>query len=809
MSKSVLSALNENKCGRDLIVLSSILDVLNSPSMLKTIPTSLKKSEGDFMTLLNVMNEILLIKKSVPAQQFKLSKICQAKNLIAIAHILKQALRRYTNLEKLFNLSSKYREKAQISSNDWVSIAKSLLNGYRENVFVSMRELQGKTHLFTRYSPPKQDVAVLDLQSTLSRPITSSPVSLVLARDVRFSSSKRAEAVLLFVGEIKSQWIDYTFQRTIKLNEVEETKLKSDNILSTAQHIFSNIKIQLNNHSLSLEGSAGSVLDAELDILRQLVVEMKFTLKNTFEPNKKDDHERMKRNLEGVSKMLSIFNPMKWRWDAEQQVEITVSNNEINDQCEITIEGRDSQNKLVKKELGSFIVWLTRCAVIRSPNAGVSPRILKPAMRKTCLDIEERISHVTDIKRTSNELWKSLNGSKATRETRMEVVAWIAVCKFDCRVEGGFVRDWIVGNYIARPKKDPSDWLEPGPNTKIPALNKDLVPSDLDCHLPSDKYFDIEKFLDNLHKYQIEYEVIREAWRYVLIIDKTAKTGPFTMDLIEPHIVVTQDRIDLDVSNLSLEKDYTKELGMRVDITSKSYSIELETIVDNIKNKRFQVLRPIDDFLQPRIDKMKSRGWTQLGQPMHVIPNPPPKYPAVLVPLHESTIAYITVLTKMKSSISDRVEVLSIVQIKNPSLEDAYLATKQLIAKQCKGENPNERELFHGTKNDGIDGIYKDGFDDQYCKERKWGRGAYFSDNPNVSHRYTEANSSDRTRIMYYNKVVLGKEFIIDEKDKDSISAGQGYHSTHGKCSDKPNDIEYIVRRHAQALPYLRITYRE
>ncbi|CAF5229190.1 unnamed protein product, partial [Rotaria magnacalcarata] len=129
-------------------------------------------------------------------------------------------------------------------------------------------------------------------------------------------------------------------------NEVEETKLKSDNILSTAQHIFSNIKIQLNNHSLSLEGSAGSVLDAELDILRQLVVEMKFTLKNTFEPNKKDDHERMKRNLEGVSKMLSIFNPMKWRWDAEQQVEITVSNNEINDQCEITIEGRDSQNKL-------------------------------------------------------------------------------------------------------------------------------------------------------------------------------------------------------------------------------------------------------------------------------------------------------------------------------------------------------------------------------------------------------------------------------------------------------------------------------
>ncbi|CAF4707231.1 unnamed protein product, partial [Rotaria magnacalcarata] len=65
---------------------------------------------------------------------------------------------------------------------------------------------------------------------------------------------------------------------------------------------------------------------------------------------------------------------------------------------------------------------------------------------------------------------------------------------------------------------------------------------------------------------------------------------------------------------------------MRVDITYKPYSIELETIVDNIKNKRFQVLRPVDKYVQPRIAKMESRGWTQLGKPMHVIPNPPPKY---------------------------------------------------------------------------------------------------------------------------------------------------------------------------------------
>jgi hypothetical protein len=349
--------------------------------------------------------------------------------------------------------------------------------------------------------------------------------------------------------------------------------------------------------------------------------------------------------------------------------------------------------------------------------SGVSPRILKPQIRKNCLDIEEKISHITDSKRTSIELWKNLKGSKATRETRMEVVAWIAVCKFDCRLEGGFIRDWIVGNYTARPAGDPSTWITYQPNkagTLIPYLNKDLIPSDLDCHLPSYKYFDIDKFLDELHKYQIQCKVFREEWRYILSFDENTKTGPFTMDLIEPHVALTHDRIDFDVSNLSLEKDYTKELGMRVDIQSKPYSIELEITVDNIKNKRFHILRPIDNSVEFRKKKMQNRGWTQLGQPMHVIPNPPPKYSVVLVPLPESTELYKSLVQQMRDYIGYQVQVLSIEQIKNPLLEDAYLSMKQIIAKQCLGQNPNERELFHGAKGEAIDGILNDGFDDRY-----------------------------------------------------------------------------------------------
>ncbi|CAF5025222.1 unnamed protein product, partial [Rotaria sp. Silwood1] len=202
------------------------------------------------------------------------------------------------------------------------------------------------------------------------RAITSSPVSLVIARDIRFSSSIRATAVLSFVGEIKSQWIAYSFKRQIKLNAAEEAKLNSDNILTNAKKAYLNVQIQLNNHILSLEGSAGSVLDAELDILQQLVVEMKFNLSNEYAPTVKTDYERMQRNLEGVSKMPSIFNPMKWRWEAQHQVKITVNNNNItNNECEITIEGRDSQNQFAYNEFRSFLGWLRNCAVIRHPNA--------------------------------------------------------------------------------------------------------------------------------------------------------------------------------------------------------------------------------------------------------------------------------------------------------------------------------------------------------------------------------------------------------------------------------------------------------
>jgi hypothetical protein len=369
MSKCVLAALNDYNCGRDLISLSSILSVLNTTNILKGLPQNIKSPDGDFMTLLNIMNEILLVKQSVSAKEFKLDRVCQAKGLTNIKHLIGQALRRYANLQKSFNLLKEFRQKAEKTSGKWELIAKSLLCGYQENVFVSMKELQDRIHQFMRYND-RNDIAVLDLQSTLTRPISQSPVSLILARDVRYLSVIRSTAILSFVGEIKPEWIEYHLKRQIDLNNEEENRLNTTNKYTNALSKFSNkINMALNNRTISLKGPAGAVLNAELHLRQEIIYEHTFNLENK-NPAGTALHQNLSRNLESVMKMTRIFNPLVWRWQSQKQVKITVNSDTAIKTCKITVIGRNSDINKVVEEFDSFLGWLQYCAVIRHPNGG-------------------------------------------------------------------------------------------------------------------------------------------------------------------------------------------------------------------------------------------------------------------------------------------------------------------------------------------------------------------------------------------------------------------------------------------------------
>ena len=70
-----------------------------------------------------------------------------------------------------------------------------------------------------------------------------------------------------------------------------------------------------------------------------------------------------------------------------------------------------------------------------------------------------------------------------------------------------------------------------------------------------------------------------------------------------------------------------------------------------LKINRFQILRPIDQFVKQRIDKMvEIRKWTQHGQPFSVVPNPHLKCHAVLVPLPKHSTLYEEISSQMKKN---------------------------------------------------------------------------------------------------------------------------------------------------------------
>jgi hypothetical protein len=368
MARCVLAALLNYDCGGDLICLASVLNVLNTTSILKYLPQRFKSSDGDLMTLLNVINEILLIKQSVPVRKFNLEYICEVKELGHVKNIIRQALKRYTILEKSFDLSDDYRIKAQIKSNNWKLIAKSLLTGYSNNVFVSKKHLQKRTHHFLRYNVTQDTVAILDSRSTLTRSINQSPVSLILARDILyFPTTIRLPAIISFLGEIKVDWLEHRLERQIKLNDAEYDHLK-DHRYSKVQSIFSkeDIEMNLKSNLITLTGKAGVVLRAEIYLLQELIIENKYNLDN----QNSIQNENLSRNLESVMKMIQIFRPMIWRWKTQKQIQIIIDNNTATKTCEIIIKGRDSQVQIARQEFDSFSSWLQNCAVIRHPNAG-------------------------------------------------------------------------------------------------------------------------------------------------------------------------------------------------------------------------------------------------------------------------------------------------------------------------------------------------------------------------------------------------------------------------------------------------------
>ena len=80
--------------------------------------------------------------------------------------------------------------------------------------------------------------------------------------------------------------------------------------------------------------------------------------------------------------------------------------------------------------------------------------------------------------------------------------------------------------------------------------------------------------------------------------------------------------------------------------------------------------------------------------------------------------------------------IISVFALKNCNWDKIYYGIYKIIQQNNNGD-ANERVLYHGTSKAGAEGILEGNFENAYFAAGKWGRGAYFADNPGMSHGYT------------------------------------------------------------------------
>ncbi|CAF1398862.1 unnamed protein product, partial [Didymodactylos carnosus] len=538
LTTSVYAALTKYKCGRDVILIASLLSTLNTSAIFQKLPARYHRlDEGDYMSLLVLMNDLINQTTSI-----------NSSDMTDIQHNLRRALCRLRVLESSINRGKVWHKESQISNGQWSVITQAFLDGYWENVYVSLSELQGRNRQYDRYNISLEDndsrkqTAILHKSTTI--PDDSYPL-LIFAKDTLCSTAVRSTCVLSFLGILKPEWLHGTVERPLNVTTSEMKTFQSSRKLSNN----GNVKCSTNDDQILIKGHGGDVLQAEQKIRQQLMKTYEFIFPDAEDLTK---HPKLKANIIIVLRDLSILLPMIWRWSNEKQAKIKLEKQPPSS-CKVIAQCREQDYRLIYAEFHSFVYWLTQCDSMQLKNSTRKPQLLTSRDP----DIERRINRITDTSLTWAHLKQAINDN--SRESRMDVVAWIAVCNYGCLLQGSYVRDRIVQNHIKRPKNpNPRTWVTFNQQIGLPQIVPDLVPADIDCHLPSGTYFDAQRFLDEMHRYEFEVEVFRNHWRYVLLFDRNVPTGPFTMNLIEPHVALTHNRLDFDGNSLYVERKKTK-----------------------------------------------------------------------------------------------------------------------------------------------------------------------------------------------------------------------------------------------------------
>jgi hypothetical protein len=390
----------------------------------------------------------------------------------------------------------------------------------------------------------------------------------------------------------------------------------------------------------------------------------------------------------------------------------------------------------------------------------------------------------------------------------MEVVANIALGQdFECKLTGGFVRDWVVRGEVQRPAtaKAPKDWVvksAPGQYTKYEIL-EGVLPKDLDLELSSTKYFDAGRFVTQVRECGIEVNYMEHiAQRYVFLFER--ERGPFTADFIEPHFAALHTTADFDVNTLCVV-NYPDLIGLKREYKNQEQErLNVDDVVANCLQKQ---LVQTKSGVADRLQKMQTRGWTLVKEVHYVPVNERVGY--TVLPISRYSAEFERFKGRLAAMPKNPGKLVDMYEIQSGEMDALYKGMKDFLQNKNKGDPNEKEELFHGTKEDAVNAILRNGFDDKFWNAGGFfGRGAYFADDPNLSNAFT---GPANPRTIFVCSVLMGK---VDDRTGTPITApmgetfnnttlANGFDSVNGHIyyGNPPTrrEKEYIVYRLGQA----------
>jgi len=153
---------------------------------------------------------------------------------------------------------------------------------------------------------------------------------------------------------------------------------------------------------------------------------------------------------------------------------------------------------------------------------------------------------------------------------------------------------------------------------------------------------------------------------------------------------------------------------------------------------------------------------------------------------------------------SDEYTINSISRVQNMNLYNEYQLYRATLVKELGEESINEMKLFHGTAQEAVEGICKDGFDWRVCGKNGtvYGHGSYFAKKSKYSAAYARSDSSGE-RKMFLASVLAGRYTL---GSGDLQKAPEGFHSVVN--GDVPPSI-FVVFLIKQAYPEYVISFRK